>query len=480
LALPAFNLLALSDLHLGSDLVHHARPDAPRRSASSERRDRALVALLDWYRERPVEDQPWRLVIGGDFVDLTGMSVLPNPGERTENFTEPTGEELSHGLGGAADHALAKLRLVMAHHESVMDALARFLAAGNELVIVPGNHDVDWHWEELQVDFRQALARRANVAPERIQFSPWFYYEEGLIYLEHGHQYDGYCSHDHVLYPVSPRDPRRTTQSLSDILVRYVVRPTRGMTEGGHDGMGASDYVRFALSLGVGGMAALARRFVNVAVAAVALWREHLSDAAGWVRREHERKLQLLGEARSFGIERLRALVRLQHPPLTRNLGSIASSLMLDRVALGLLALAAVAAVLIWLEHWGVAASSSLTVLTGAAVMRRLWLRRSSVEPSELLRERAGSLAQLFPAAVVVMGHTHLPEMRPTAERSTYVNLGAWAEEDPVDGRSPALPATRTHLLITRTGGAPNAQLMQWGDSGPQPFATRPFETQRG
>jgi hypothetical protein len=65
-----------------------------------------------------------------------------------------------------------------------------------------------------------------------------------------------------------------------------------------------------------------------------------------------------------------------------------------------------------------------------------------------------------------------LPEVRPTAERSTYVNLGAWAEEEPIDGRSPALPATRTHLLITRTGGAANAQLMKWDDSGPLPFST--------
>jgi len=465
----SFNLLALSDLHLGSDLVHHAQPDAPRRSASSERRDRALVALLDWYRERPVENQPWRLVIGGDFVDFTGMSVLPGADERGA-LTEPTGEELSHGLGGAADHALAKLRLVMAHHDSVMDALARFLAAGNEIVIVPGNHDVDWHWDELQIEFRQALAARAGVAADRVQFSHWFYYEEGLIYLEHGHQYDGYCSHDHVLYPVSPSDPRRTTRSLSDILVRYVVRPTRGMTEGGHDSMSASDYVRFGLSLGVGGMAALVRRFARVSVAAVALWREHLSDAAGWVRREHERKLLQLGEARSFGVERLRELVSLQHPPLTRSLGSIASSLMLDRVALGVLGIAAVGAVLLWLEHWSVAASSGFGVLASVAVMRHLWLQRSSVEPSDLLRERAASVARLFPAAVVVMGHTHLPEVRPTAERSTYVNLGAWAEEDPVDGRSPALPATRTHLLITRTGGTPSAQLLQWSDGGPQPF----------
>jgi UDP-2,3-diacylglucosamine pyrophosphatase LpxH len=470
LSLTLHNLLALSDLHLGSDLVYHARPDAPRRTPSSDRRDRALVALLDWYRERRVDNQPWRLVIGGDFVDFTGMSVLPSQGERGENFTQPTGEELNHGLGGAADHALAKLRLVMEHHESVMDALGRFVAAGNELVIVPGNHDADWHWEELQVEFRQAISSRAGASAERIQFSHWFYYEEGVIYLEHGHQYDGYCSHDHVLYPVSPSDPRRTTRSLSDILVRYVVRPTLGMTEGGHEKMSARHYLQFGLSLGVRGTAALVRRFVNVVRAAVALWREHVSEAADWVRREHDRKLQQLSETKSFALERLHALLRLQHPPLTRSLGAIASSLMLDRVVLALLVVAAIGAVLIWLEHWGVAASSSLALLLGLLWMRHVWLQRQSVEPSDSLRERAAGIARLFPAAVVVMGHTHLPEMRPTAERSTYINLGAWAEEEPVDGRAPALPATRTHLLLTRTGGAASAQLMTWSDGGPKPF----------
>ncbi len=464
------NLLALSDIHLGSDLVYHVRPDAPRRTPCSERRDRALVELLDWYRHNRVGGQPWRLVIGGDFIDFTGMSVPPGEGERGANFTELTGEELSHGLGGAADHALAKLRLVMTHHAAVMDALARFIAAGHELMIVPGNHDADWHWDDVQVEFRRSLALSAGVHAERIQFSPWFYYEEGLIYLEHGHQYDGYCSHDHVLYPVSPSDPRRTTRSLSDILVRYVVRPTRGMTEAGHEKMSVTDYFRFALSLGVGGMARLAQRFVNAVSAAIALWREHVSDAADWVRREHEHKVQQLSEAKSLGIERLRALGSLQHPPLTRSLGAIAAGLMLDRIALALLAVAAAGSVLVWLEHWGVAASSSFLVVGGLAVMRHLWLRRSSVEPSELLRERSARVARLFPAAVVVMGHTHLPEMCSNSERSTYINLGAWAEEEPVDGRASALPATRTHLVLTRDASGPNAQLLTWGDSGPTPF----------
>ncbi|HKO91317.1 MAG TPA: metallophosphoesterase, partial [Polyangiaceae bacterium] len=347
------NLLAFSDVHLGSDLVQHARPDAPRAPATSQCRDRDLVALLDWYRERRVGEHPWRLLIGGDFIDFSGMSVFER--DPAQIVTAPTAEELAHGLGGAADHALAKLRLVMAHHATVMHALSEFLRAGNQLVVVPGNHDADWHWESVQAEFRTALSNAGGVLPRQIEFASWFYYEEGVIYLEHGHQYDTYCSHDHVLYPVSPTDPRRTTCSLSDILVRYVVRPTRGMTEGGHDRMRASDYIRFALSLGVSGMLALVGRFLGVLRAALRLWQEHSSEALLGVRREHERKLRLFGEARQFGRERLLELARLQLPPLTRSLGGIVSSLMLDHVLVALSIFGALAAVLIWLDHWGTA-----------------------------------------------------------------------------------------------------------------------------
>ena len=435
-----YNLLAFSDVHLGSDLVQHARPEAPLAHASSLRRDRDLAALLDWYRERPVGGQPWRLLIGGDFIDFSGMSVMfgAEPGERR---TALTAEELAHGLGGAADHALAKLRLVMDHHASVMDALSAFLRAGHQLVVIPGNHDADWHWEAVQLEFRRALSSAGGVLPAQIEFSSWFYYEEGVIYLEHGHQYDTYCSHDHVLYPVSPSDPRRTTCSLSDILVRYVVRPTRGMTEGGHDQMRASHYISFALSLGVSGMLALIGRFLSVLRAALRLWQEHSSEASLGVRREHERKIQRLGEARQLAVERLSALVRLQLPPLTRSFGGIVSSLMLDHVLLGLSIVGALAAIVIWLEHWGTALGGGAGLVLSLSVLRRTWLRRECVEPSSMLRDRADSVARLFPAAVVVMGHTHLPEVRPTAVQSTYVNLGGWAEEEAPEGRVPALPA---------------------------------------
>lgn len=461
------NLLVLSDVHLGSELVFHVRPDAPRRTGSSERRDRDLIALLDWYRTNPVGQRPWRLLIGGDFIDFTGMSVSPRA---SEIVTELTAEELAHGLGGAADHAIAKLRMVLAHHAEVAHALAKFVAAGNQLVIVPGNHDADWHWDELQSEFRARLREFADVGADRVHFAPWFYYEEGLIYLEHGHQYDPYCSHDHVLYPVSPRDPKRTTLSLSDVLVRYVVRPTRGMTEGGHDKMSALDYLRFALSLGVSGTLALAHRFSRANRALFELWREHVSEAAEWAQRAHERKMRALSEATKISFERLLELAGLQRPPLTRSLSAIASGMMLDQVAMALSSSISFALVFAWLGDWVLALASSSLVFVLLLLARRAWFTRQTVEPSAELRERSAHVSHLFPAAFIVMGHTHLPEVEAAGPGSTYVNLGAWAEEEPSEGAVPALPATRTHFVLIHAEHGASAELLTWDHGAPRPF----------
>lgn len=463
------NLLVLSDVHLGSDLVQHARPDAPERTASSERRDRELIALLDWYRERPQNGRPWRLVIAGDFVDFIGMSVS---GAEAEIATEPTDEEREHGLGSAVDHTIAKLRLVAKHHRAVFAALGRFVQANNSLVIVRGNHDVDLHWEPVQAAFRELLAEHAAPVQERVEFADWFYYEEGVVYIEHGHQYDDYCSYDHVLHPVLPSDPRRSHPSLSDVLLRYVVRPTHGMLEGGHDSASALTYLRFGARLGARGLLDLARRFCAAVAFIISLWREHFSDAAKWVRSEHERKMELLAEARQISLVKLRALASLQRPPVTRSLLRILAGLMLDRVAIALAGLASLAWFIVarWTPMLGVSLGTAIVLL---GVVAWLWSRtRAALDASESLRERAARVAALFPAALVVMGHTHLPEVAEAAEsNATYVNLGAWAEEDTLDGSAPPLPASRTHLVIRHGEGRPEAVLLRWdAEGGPRTF----------
>src|SRR5690606_38639798 len=98
------------------------------------------------------------------------------------------------------------------------------------------------------------------------------------------------------------------------------------------------------LRLGARGTVTLGRRFGSAVGALLSLWREHTSEAATWVRAEHERKLQLLAEAGQISLIRLRALAALQRPPATKSLVKLIASVMLDRIAASVL----VTATLVW------------------------------------------------------------------------------------------------------------------------------------
>lgn len=464
------NLIVFSDVHLGSDLVQHARPDAPGRRAASIRRDAELAALLDWYKERREQGRPWRLVIAGDFVDFVGMSITPPlAGIRTE----PTDEERALGLGSAVDHTIYKLRQVAWHHHDVFRALAQFIEAGNTLVVVRGNHDVDFHWRPVQDEFLRQLALHARIDRGCVEFADWFYYEEGRVYVEHGHQYDSYCAHEHLLVPVLPRDPRRSARSLSDILLSYVVRPTRGMTEAGHDQASLLDYVKFALGLGIQGALGLARRFFQAVFTLIELWRDHFTESSRRIRELHDRRMADLASGMGISLEKLKSLASLQSAPVTRSLARILSTVLLDRVLLFLIGLLGAAVIFVLTERWDRALLGSIANIVFVVSVGLIWARaRTAIEPSSVLRDRAARVATVFPAAFVVMGHTHLPEVRSATNGATYVNLGAWAEDDVPDGATPALPMSRTHLVVIEREDAPVAQLLVWDSAhGPKRFA---------
>jgi UDP-2,3-diacylglucosamine pyrophosphatase LpxH len=459
------NLLVFSDVHLGSDLVHHARPDAPPRTDTADDRDRELVALLDFYREHPEHRRPWRLVIAGDFVDFVGMSISP---PRDGARTVLDADDVLLGLGNAEEHSTYKLRCVARRHGVVFEALAKFVAAGNTLVVVRGNHDVDFHWPTVQDEFIRQLSTYAPIRRGQVEFEAWFYYERDRVYVEHGHQYDRYCSHEHLLCPLAPNDPKRSFRSLSDVLLRYIVRPTRGMLETGHERAGLFDYIAFALRLGFGGGLALFRQFARATFTLFRIQREHFGEGARRLRELHDRKMADLAALLDLSVESLKALASLQAPPVTRSFSRIAMTMMLDRVFLGLGGMLAAVVVLCLLEKPGhrVLLGVVVVALTAAvvAVLQRL---RRDIDPSSALRERANRVTRLMPAAIVVMGHTHLPEViAAPGGSSTYVNLGSW------DGDSNFAGGSRTHLVVhEREDGKSVAELFVWDRAvGPRRF----------
>lgn len=465
---PCESLIVLSDVHLGSDLVAYEPPGASR----ARELDRELVRLVDHYRACPPRRGRWRLVIAGDFIDFIGM-VLPLEGAPVE--TPPSEEERAHGLGNARDHAAFKMRVVAERHRAVFEALGRFVADGHAITIIHGNHDLELYWDEVRDELTQTLldaarmhARSLDVgaARERIDFSPWFFYRDGLAYIEHGHQYDAYCATDHLLAPLSPIDPRRMARGFCDVLLRFVVRQTPGMTEHGHEEMGIVDYLRFGAKLGASGMVALAVRFARAIRELFRLRQAYLQGATSELRAQHEQAMARFARARRVGTRRIRALYRLQVPPITRSISGILASVLLDRLALALLCIALLGAL-------AVLGTYEPYVLLGALVVAALWIagqrwlaKRRNIDPAKELAARARAVASLFRVPFIVMGHTHQPMREPLGSDATYINVGSWAEDETGHARP-----SRAHLVIHPGEDRPIAQFLRWdGALGPQAY----------
>jgi UDP-2,3-diacylglucosamine pyrophosphatase LpxH len=471
MAAPAESLLVFSDVHLGSDL-NDSGPFVPRSAAV----DRDLARLIAHYREEAARGERWRIVIAGDLIDFVGMAVDPKEGEELE--TSLTAEERRNGVGSAEDHARLKLARVAERHADVFDELARFVASGHAVTVLHGNHDIELHWEGLRGDFRRLLTRetpegaRAD-AEARVEFAPWFFYREGFVYIEHGHQYDPFCATRFVLSPVSPRDPRRVERGFSETLLRSIVRRTPGLKEHGHEERGLASYIGWGLTLGVRGSYGLLRRFFETVAELVRIQRGYASPRAEELARRHEEHLDALARDEGHCPKRLRRLRSLQSAPIATTLRGVLASVMLDRLGVGAIVVVLLVLTLV---------ASKLGVLGGAGPyvaggLVAAWIAlhvflsrgRGNVDPAEEMVRRAADIAEIFPAPFVVMGHTHVPR-RLKVGASEYINVGGWSEEEPEPGEAKPYRAPRTHLVLHPEPSGPTAHFRAWHpDEGPKP-----------
>lgn len=462
---PSESLLVFSDVHLGSDL--NDRGPIVRRSAAI---DRDLVALIAHYRTSAPPAERWRLVIAGDFVDFVGMSIDAREGD--ELVTAPTAAERALGLGGAQDHVRIKLRRAADRHADVFAELAAFVGSGHAVTVILGNHDLEMHWEAVKEDFRARLSAGSAEAAARVDFEPWFFHREGLVYIEHGHQYDPFCATPYVLAPLSPRDPGRVLQSLSDTLLRYIVRRTPGMKEYGHENRGLTSYISWGLMLGARGTAALFGRFCEAVFHLRAIAQAYGSELGARVRLEHEHRLA--ARARSTGIptERLHAALGLHAIPIGKTQRGVLASVMLDRLAVFVVMVSALTILALLRDPLRGYAPLVALALVAVWAALHVWLSRGrpAVDPAVVMTARAGELAKLFPASFVVMGHTHVPTTKSLGEAS-YINVGSWAEEEPSPEETSPYRAARTHLVIHAREDRHEAHLFEWrSDEGPHPI----------
>lgn len=163
------------------------------------------------------------LVINGDFVDFLRIAKVPRRDEEFRAWEEilrrigipKTAPELRasvspreevYGLKTNDYKSVWQLAAAVEGHARLFDALAGWLARGHELVIVKGNHDLQWYWPAVRNHLRVVLADRVarqtgeDPAPvleqkvlPRVLFADNALLIDEEFYIEHGHRYDKYC-----------------------------------------------------------------------------------------------------------------------------------------------------------------------------------------------------------------------------------------------------------------------------------------------
>ena len=117
---------------------------------------------------------PATLIINGDFIDFP--QVLPELGNH----------KLGRRFGSTKEESESKIRKVIAGHPRVFESLRTYLQKDGQVLILPGNHDIDLHWPSVFEILREALG--GFEAPQLI-FVKEGEIDERRIHIEHGNQY---------------------------------------------------------------------------------------------------------------------------------------------------------------------------------------------------------------------------------------------------------------------------------------------------
>ncbi len=211
-------------------------------------------ALEEWAKRGTWDSGDWS---GEEWTRWAYQQLEPEPDERAHEAADQlTGEAWTardmarpRVLAMQRESALEQLADVYRGHQRMFQGLAWFLAQGNRLIVLRGNHDPQWYWPEVQlafvgwlknayVELRKECKSPDNYelpvsAPELEDYLParkleefearidldhsWYYYRDRLAYFEHGGQQEAVDAHRFFLLPVYYEDAPATAHRKTTI-----------------------------------------------------------------------------------------------------------------------------------------------------------------------------------------------------------------------------------------------------------------------
>lgn len=434
------NLLVVSDLHIGEDLIEAIVEDRPQDPSDGA----AFQRFLAYYREHPSGGLPWRLIIAGDMIDFVRARILDEVAVESDPLLR-AGRALDRIVAGET-HPFAEL--------------ARFIAAGNEVVILKGNHDVDLHWSEIRDRLVDHLVKLAPCDPEqvraRLTFSRWFWHEKDLLYVEHGNQYDRFCSFEHVLEPtIGGR------ADLEDPIAHQTLRAFGKLIFGTVDFQGIEkrrliEHFRWVGSLGP---KLIAKLFWTYVASVKWMWstRRLLAQTTAEAKQTHVDRVA--ETAQRFGLREgdLHAIDALRERPAGWHIRYGLRLLFMDHFVAAIFAVCIAAGVWITPFSPGMRFGALACVAVGMLATTRALAVARDVSPVYKLRRVANRIRGLLGVPFLVFGHSHVPEEVALEDAGgKYFNTGRFA------GRM-------THVCVI--GGEPRAELRKWCAASDAPIA---------
>jgi UDP-2,3-diacylglucosamine pyrophosphatase LpxH len=196
-------IFVISDLHLAAGLNTNGNYDGTENFFADE----SLFRFLTYLKTIVPQNKKGLLIINGDFIDFLRIRSIPSS---ADDFVIWSGilkklgvektpaslassiikKEREYGLRTDDYKSVWKLYTCFQGHQKVFQILSAWLHEGNELLIVKGNHDLEWVWKLVRDYFRLLLGTRQIVfADDKVLIN-------GKIYLEHGHRYENFTSVD--------------------------------------------------------------------------------------------------------------------------------------------------------------------------------------------------------------------------------------------------------------------------------------------
>jgi UDP-2,3-diacylglucosamine pyrophosphatase LpxH len=211
------DIFVISDLHLAAGIEQ----DSKYAGTENFFYDKIFARFIQHLRSK--YKNSW-LVINGDFIDFLRITSIPGKIEDFEFWQESLRKvfinkslqelqssvlqkEIEYGFKTHEYKSVWKLACSANGHKLFFESLAEWIASGNRLIIVKGNHDLEWYWIGVRNTLRLILAEFIVKSTQKtiseildefvfpnLSFSDHSVIFNNSVYIEHGNVYDKFSN----------------------------------------------------------------------------------------------------------------------------------------------------------------------------------------------------------------------------------------------------------------------------------------------